>query len=267
MLVPKAFAFFKSVFLAMAYYDPLRGVFPKSTRYELAEAVVSIAHTYLIIAVPWMTPDVREQIIYARIGLTYFLWDTIVILLFNYKASASYLLHHALVIPTCIASMPSIGYYSLVPMAALYYYAECSNAFLTLWTFARKHKDTEMVGRLYNWTTPAFLATYLPYRLYFMPRAAAELMIDVWAREDFGVLQKNLLSVPLIGLVGMSFYYSYVIACIAYKRFLPYFPNKSVRDEMKYAVRPRVRVEQICGKHCEIKHPFHPEFGHGARRQ
>jgi hypothetical protein len=263
--VPQALLMFKTVFLCMTYYDPLRPLFPKLSRFALAQGMVSICHTYLIIFAPLLTPDVSQQIWYGRVGLTYFMWDTLIILGFTFATTKMYLIHHAIVIFICYASMPEIGYYAAEPISNLYYYAECSNAFLTLWSFANRNKNEPWLKTGWKIITPLFAITYLPLRVVAMPWYAWKAVNDVLGRTDLSVLQKQGLTFPMVGLVAITLYYAQVVARITYKRMRPNIPNETMGDQMKYSVRPRVRVEQIYGKYHKIQAPTNPEFWKGSR--
>jgi hypothetical protein len=252
--VPEAFFAFKALFGLMAYFEPLKAVFPYSSRYELAAGVVSMCHTYLIVLAPLITPDTNAQLIYGRIGFTYFMWDTCAILIFNFSTKHIYLVHHAITLFLCYyASQPETGFYPLDAISNLYYYAECSNVLLHAWTFANKNKRHPYCLQWSHQLTPWFALSYLPFRLFVMPYYALRIVQTISDYTTFSRLQKGGLMIPIGCLIAMSLYYAQIVARVAYKRgfkrMIPKFPNKPMGNQMEHAVRPRIRVEQIYRKY------------------
>lgn len=213
---------FKTVFVCMSYMDPLRLYFPKSTRYELAQGMVSIVHTYFIILVPLFVRDISKQILYGRVGFTYFIWDTFIILGFTFSTTRMFLIHHLFALIVFYASLPEVAWYNLYVIRDLYYYLECSNALLTVWNFSNRNKS---VHSLAYKLTPYFALTYLPLRMVVSPWCAYRVIRDILSHNEYVLWHKLGLSIPIVCLILMSFYYSVIVARITYKRMLPRQPG------------------------------------------
>lgn len=205
----------------MAYIDPLRRYFPKSTRYELAQGLTSIAHTYLIVVAGWFVRDIPSQLWFGRIGLTYFCWDTCVILFFTFATTRKFLIHHTVALSIFYACMPEVGWYETHSMRVFYHWIECSNVLLTAWNFANKNKTAHRI-------TPYFALTYIPIRVIMVPWSAYRVIEQIFLRPDLVEIQYYLCA-PVIGLVVISLYYSVVVARITYKRLVPNQPANMVR--------------------------------------
>jgi hypothetical protein len=206
----------------MAYLDPLRRYFPKSTRYELAQGLTSICHTYLIVVAGFLPLDLPSQHVFGRIGLTYFCWDTFVILCFTFSSTRMFLIHHAVALSVFYSSMPEIGWYETATIRDFYHYIECSNVLLTVWNFANKNKSAHRI-------TPYFALTYVPIRVCVLPWSAYRVIQKIFLRTDLTGIHQYSLCVPIIGLVLISLYYSVVVARITYKRLIPNQPTNTVR--------------------------------------
>lgn len=221
MLDWRAFFCFKTLFFTMAYIDPLRRVFPKSTRYELAQGLTSIVHTYFIVIAGFFPLDIPSQLGCGRIGFTYFCWDTIVILCFTYATTRKFLIHHAIALSVFLACLPEVGWYETHTMRVFYHCIECSNVLLTVWNFANKNKTAKRL-------TPYFALTYIPIRVTLVPWSAYRVIEQIFLRPDLKGIHYYLCA-PVIGLVIISLYYSVVVARITYKRLVPNQPTNMVR--------------------------------------
>jgi hypothetical protein len=196
---------FKALFICIVKYEPVAHIFPHTSKYEIAQGAISMVHTYTIVTLPWVIDISKHFDWITSFGFTYFVWDSLVILLYTFKTKKHYLVHHVVSLFILYGCFSHINIYNVAVAQDLYYYAEFSNLFLTPWTLSRQNKA---VSDLHTQIVPFLAATYIPARLIAVPWHSLMTMWDIYARRGFDYVS---LYLPYIFLAGMSAYYSIVI--------------------------------------------------------
>lgn len=155
----------------------------------------------------------HEDIIYTNCRafcVSFFIFDALFIIIYD-LSQWQYIPHHVVSI--------LIGYYAPYfisdPQSLTNYmfYIELSNVFLAVWDLSRKNKAT--LRHVYDTLTPFFAITYVPIRMFYTPIVTYVLFKSLTAYS-------GLVSVGLVFIMSMSFYFSIKVARIMYNNTLRY---------------------------------------------
>lgn len=206
---------FTTVFTTVYKSARIANYFPNSDPIELAQDSISLLHTLSIIVSPIFintTENCYELNIFSSI---YFGWDTLIILLLTFSKHWKYLFHHAITLFFLAGSRPTLGWYNCNLNFTPFYYAELSNILLVVWS---RYRENRSISNTYRTLTPYFFITYVPIRIGPFTWYCIISIIDIWTNNTFNTILWNLvLTTPIVGIVLLSYFYSWKITTITWR--------------------------------------------------
>ena len=189
----------------------------------------------------------QEYMVDWGIGLstTYFMVDSILIVLIDFKVQYLYLIHHALAI-----FMGIVMYNKIIPLditVAYMFTIEFSNMAISAWDIVKRARKAQILqleepsilNSLQNVLTPIFMFTYVPARTVLLTCASIVLLFSVNTSNDY-------LKASIWLCTGLILYMSYKFAIkvygIGYKSISQNFPGLLSFTSLTYVFKAYVSL-------------------------
>jgi hypothetical protein len=179
------------------------------------------------------------------LSVTYFIVDSILIIVVDYKTQKLYLIHHALAI-----FMGFAMYHRVIPLRETAYYMftiEFSNIAISGWDLVKRARKAQLVKleepyilhQLQNILTPILMATYVPARTIMLTCASLSLLYNL-NTENLYLKMAIWLSTGFI--LFMSYKFSIKVYGIGYKNIMQNYPGLLTFTSLTYVFKAYVSL-------------------------
>jgi len=224
---------------------------PLIAQYALGFAHVCGDLSFCIVYVyrDWLgiKPNFQDYMVDWGIGLstTYFMVDSILIVLIDFKVQYLYLIHHALAI-----FMGIVMYNKIIPLditVAYMFTIEFSNMAISAWDIVKRARKAQILqleepsilNSLQNILTPIFMFTYVPARTLLLTCASIVLLYSVNTSNDY-------LKASIWFCTGLILYMSYKFSIkvygIGYKNISQNFPGLLSFTSLTYVFKAYISL-------------------------
>lgn len=188
------------------------------------EYIAPIAVSWITCAHALLYDETRFDISYRiiKMAVAYFIGDAIYIIINRKKEYYGFIIHHALA--AYIGICGYIGYINLHILSIYFIVFEFSNLFLNIWSLTNKLKTYTRVSYI---SFPLTVCTYVPSRTIILPIVSYYIFLDSWIKGYYGLCS------IYIALIGLSFWYSYILLKIAFKK-LPIYGLDGVKACLRF---------------------------------
>jgi hypothetical protein len=192
-------------------------------------------------------PSSQEYMVDWGIGLstTYFMTDSILIVLIDFKVQYLYLIHHALAI-----FMGILMYNKIIPLnitVAYMFTIEFSNMAISAWDIVKRARklqilqleEPSILNSLQNILTPIFMFTYVPARTVLLTCASIVLLYNINTSNHY---LKASIWLCTGFILYMSFKFAIKVYGIGYKNISQNFPGLLSFTSLTYVFKAYVSL-------------------------